>query len=91
MEGWKHLETAVVPSIYDPSVPDDIVEVSTDEAYAMLQEVYEHEGLLLSPSAAANIAGALKVARTLQSGTIATVLPDNADKYSEVITKLIKR
>jgi len=91
LEGWKHLETAVVPKIYDPAVADEIIEVTTEESYEMLQRVYDIENLLLSPSSAANIAGALKVASTISEGTIVTILPDNADKYSEVIKKLIKK
>ncbi len=89
LEGWKHLETAVVPGIYDASVADTNYEVSTEEAYHMLKEVYEKEGLLLSPSSAANLAGAVKVAKQLEEGIVVTVLPDNADKYSEVIKKII--
>lgn len=91
LEGWKHLETAVVPKIYDPGVADEIIEVTTEEAYDMLVRVYETENMLLSPSSAANVAGALKVAAKLKEGTIVTILPDNADKYSEVIKKLIKK
>ena len=91
LEGWKHLETAVVPKIYDSTVPDEIIEITTEESYEMLQRVYEIENLLLSPSSAANIAGALKVASKIAEGTIVTILPDNADKYSEVINKLIKK
>jgi len=91
LEGWKHLETAVVPKIYDPSVADDIIEVTTEESYEMIVRVYETENLLLSPSSAANVAGALKVAATMREGIIVTILPDNADKYSEVIKKLIKK
>jgi S-sulfo-L-cysteine synthase (O-acetyl-L-serine-dependent) len=91
LEGWKHLETAVVPRIYDPTVADEVIEVTTEEAYETLLRVYETENLLLSPSSAANIAGALKVAANVKEGTIVTILPDNADKYSEVIKKLIKK
>ena len=60
LEGWKHLETAVVPKIYDPTVADEIIEVTTEESYEMLRRVYDYEGLLLSPSSAANVAGALE-------------------------------
>ena len=91
LEGWKHLETAVVPKIYDPSVADEIIEITTEESYEMLQRVYDMENLLLSPSSAANIAGALKVASKITEGTIVTILPDNSDKYSEVVNKLIKK
>jgi S-sulfo-L-cysteine synthase (O-acetyl-L-serine-dependent) len=89
LEGWKHLETAVVPAIYDPTVADENLEISTEEAYEMLKAVARHERLHISPSSAANIAGAIKVAEKLEQGNVVTILPDNADKYSEVIKKLL--
>ena len=89
LEGWKHLETAIVPGIYDPLVADENEEVSTEEAHRTIVEAWHHEGLKLSPSAAANLAGAIRVARRLEEGIVVTVLPDNADKYSEIIQKLI--
>ncbi|MES1215822.1 MAG: cysteine synthase family protein [Bacteroidota bacterium] len=89
LEGWKHLETAVVPKIYDASVADENLEVSTEEAYEMLKAVAKYEGLRISPSSAANIAGAIRVAEKLEHGNVVTILPDNADKYSEVIKKLL--
>lgn len=89
LEGWKHLETAVVPGIYDAGVADENWEVSTEEAYEMLRTAAQHEGLLLSPSSAANLAGALRLAHTLEEGVIVTMLPDNADKYSEVLKRIL--
>jgi S-sulfo-L-cysteine synthase (O-acetyl-L-serine-dependent) len=89
LEGWKHLETAIVPTIYDPSVADKNIEVSTEEAYEIIRSAARHEGLLLSPSSAANIAGALKVINEINEGVVVTILPDNADKYSEVIKKVL--
>ena len=89
MEGWKHLETAIVPEIYDPTVADANYEVSTEEAHEIIRAAYKHEGWLLSPSSAANLAGAIHIAQQLEEGTVVTVLPDNADKYSEVIKKIL--
>lgn len=89
LEGWKHLETALVPAIYDDTLADQNLEVSTEESYEIIKRLAKDEGLLLSPSSAANIAGSLRLARTLEQGVIVTVLPDNADKYSEVIKKLL--
>jgi len=89
LEGWKHLETAIVPEIYDPSVADANYTVSTEEAYALLRKAYREEGLLLSPSAAANLAGTLRIAEQLKEGVLVTVLPDNGDKYGEIIKKLL--
>jgi cysteine synthase B len=88
LEGWKHLETAVVPGIYDFSVADENLEISTEEAYQMIVEVKQKEGLILSPSSAANLVGAIRVASQIEKGTVVTLLPDNGDKYGEVIKKL---
>jgi len=89
LEGWKHMETAVVPAIYDPSLADENLEVGTDEAYKIIKQAHEKEGLLLSPSSAANLGGAFKVADTIDKGIIITIIPDNADKYGEVIKQII--
>ncbi|WP_207493327.1 PLP-dependent cysteine synthase family protein [Aridibaculum aurantiacum] len=89
LEGWKHLETAAVPAIYDATVADENLQVSTEAAYEILKKAIKLEGLHLSPSSAANLAGAIQVAEKIEQGTIVTVLPDNADKYSEVIKRLV--
>lgn len=88
MEGWKHLETAIVPGIYDDSIADETLEISTEEAYEMMGLAFRQENLLLSPSSAANLAGALKIANEIEQGILVTVFPDNADKYSEVLKTL---
>jgi cysteine synthase B len=88
LEGWKHLETAVVPAIYDPTLADQNLEIDTAEAYEMIKAARTHEGLLLSPSSAANLVGAIKVAEKLESGIVVTVLPDNAEKYGEVMKRI---
>jgi cysteine synthase B len=89
LEGWKHMETAIVPRIYDPLLADAEMEVSTEEAYEMIRAAAKHEGLLLSPSSAANLAGAIKLANKIEEGIIVTVLPDNADKYQDIINKIL--
>jgi len=89
LEGWKHLETAVVPAIYDPTLAHLNLEISTEEGYDMIRKAYELEQLVLSPSSAANLVGAIRIANQLESGTIVTILPDNGDKYSEVLKKIL--
>ncbi len=89
LEGWKHMETAAVPAIYEPTLADEEMEVGTEEAFDMLKKVLQVEGLLISPSSAANLAGALRFAERIDKGVIVTVLPDNADKYGDVIRKLL--
>lgn len=82
LEGVKHLPTtALVPGIYDPSVQDGIVEVSSEDAFAMARALARTEGLMVGISAAANVTAALRVARTLQQGVVVTILCDSAAKY----------
>jgi cysteine synthase B len=90
LEGWKHMETAVVPEIYDPLLADENLEIATEEAWQLIREAKEKEGLELSPSSAANLVGAIRVASRLEEGTVVTVLPDNGDKYGDVLKKIFK-
>jgi cysteine synthase B len=90
LEGWKHLETARVPEIYDAGVPDEMRFVSTEESYAMMRRAAREEGLILSPSGAANLAGAVKLAEEIEEGVVVTVLADDATKYSDVINSVLR-
>jgi len=84
LEGWKHLETAEVPGIYDATVPDQITEVSSYEAFKMIDLVAKKEGLLISPSAAANLVGAVQLAQQIDYGHVVTLFADDASKYAEI-------
>jgi cysteine synthase B len=88
MEGWKHLETAHVPAIYDAALPDAILPVSTEAAYAMIARVHREMGLRLSPSAAANLAGTVAAAERFGPGTYVTILADDHTKYSALYQRL---
>src|SRR5690625_1319221 len=88
LEGWKHLETAHTPDIYDASVADEVRRVSTERAHQLIRQTAEKEGLLISPSSSANLAGALALAEELEEGTIVTVFPDDISKYGEIMNQL---
>ena len=88
LEGWKHLETARIPDIHDHSIADQHRTVSTEAAYDMVVAVARDEGMLISPSAGANLAAARSVAEELEYGTVVTTLADDASKYGEVIDQL---
>ncbi|MFO7170013.1 MAG: PLP-dependent cysteine synthase family protein [Chloroflexota bacterium] len=82
LEGVKHMaSTAEVPGIYDPTLADAVMEVGSEEAYAMARRLAQTEGLMVGISAAANVAAALRVARKLDQGVVVTVLCDGAAKY----------
>lgn len=85
LEGLKHMETAIVPGIYDPSLADDNLWVETEDAYAMVKRVAREEGVLVGISSGANLNAARQIGERLveagQSGVIVTILCDSADKY----------
>jgi cysteine synthase B len=82
IEGAKHMPSSIVPSIYDASVADQQLEIGTEDAYAMLKRLAREEGLLVGISAAAAMLGALRIAETVEPGSvIVTVFPDAADRY----------
>lgn len=89
LEGWKHLESALVPKIYDEQVADQNLFIDTMESYDMIRTAATQVGLLLSPSSAANLVGALKVAESIESGVVVTVFPDHASNYPEILEQVI--
>lgn len=81
LEGLKHMETAIVPGIYDPTLADENRTVTTEAAYEMVKRLAREEGILVGISAAANLVAALAVAEEIASGVIVTIFCDNGDRY----------
>jgi S-sulfo-L-cysteine synthase (O-acetyl-L-serine-dependent) len=84
LEGWKHMETAIRPAIYDDRLADENLPVSTEEAYRLVKRLAREEGLLVSPSSAAALLGCFAVARGIpkqRQAVIVTVFADSASKY----------
>ncbi|HET7080588.1 MAG TPA: cysteine synthase family protein [Chloroflexia bacterium] len=81
LEGMKHMPTALVPGIYDPALADEHLTVDTEAAQAVTRDLARYEGLFAGPSGGAAVLACLQVARTLDQGTIVTVLPDGGSRY----------
>jgi cysteine synthase B len=85
LEGLKHMPTALVPGIYDPSVADDNVWIETEDAYTMCRRIAREEALLVGISSGANLVAARKLGQQLVEagvrGVIVTILCDGAYKY----------
>lgn len=82
LEGMKHLETAIVPGIYDANIADENVEVETEDAFEMTQRLAREEGLFVGVSAGANVFAAIRLASELKNdAVIVTVLCDGGGKY----------
>jgi cysteine synthase B len=82
IEGLKHLPTAMVPGIYDPTLADEQVEVTTEEAQEMTGRLAREEGLLVGTSSGANVFAAVRLARTLRrDSVVVTILCDSGERY----------
>ena len=81
LEGLKHMDSAIVPGIYDPALADEDLRIDTETAYEMVRRLAREEGLLAGISSGAALAAVLHVAKRLTRGVVVTVFPDGAEKY----------
>ena len=79
--GIRKWPTEYLPTIFDRSKLDDIIEVSETEARAMCKRLAKEEGVFCGMSAGGAVATALKVAQQLEQGIVVTVIPDRGDRY----------
>jgi len=82
LEGLKHMATAVRPGIFDPSLVDTTLEVSTEDALLMTSKLGIEEALFVGPSSGANVLAARRVALSLQQpAVVVTILCDGGERY----------
>lgn len=81
IEGLKHLESAEVPAIFDASVPDERIGISTEEAQETTRRLARETGLFVGPSSGAAVAACVRLARRIESGCLVTVLCDGGSRY----------
>jgi cysteine synthase B len=81
LEGMKHMPTALVPGIYDPSIADEHVQVATEDAHRMCLRLAREEGLLVGVSSGANMVAAMNAAQAIKEGVVVTIFCDSAAKY----------
>lgn len=85
IEGLKHIESSIVPGIYDPSVHDRKIGIGTDTAYDLTQRLAAEEGILCGQSCGCALAAALTVAEELaeanQPAEMVMIFPDGGEKY----------
>ena len=81
IEGLKHMESAIVPGIYDPVLADEDVRVTTERAHELTRRLAAEEGLLVGASSGAALAAALQIAEREREAVIVTVFPDCGTRY----------
>ena len=81
IQGLKNMKESIVPKIYNPHLFDEKVVVEDEDAFETTRLLAVKEGLFVGMSSGAAVAGALKVAEGMNSGTIVVILPDRGDRY----------
>jgi len=81
LEGLKHMESAIVPAIYDPGLADARLAVGTEEAQEMARRLCREEGLFVGPSSGAAVAAAQRAGRESGARTAVVILPDGGERY----------
>ena len=81
LEGLKHMESAMVPAIYDATLADVDMRVGTEESYEITRRLAIEEGLLVGISSGAALAAGLRVARTADAGVLVIIFCDGGEKY----------
>ncbi|MCP4613622.1 MAG: cysteine synthase family protein [Planctomycetes bacterium] len=81
IQGLKNMKEAIVPQIYDPKMMDEKIVVEDGEAFETTRLLAAEEGIFVGMSSGAAVAGALRTAEKMTSGTIVVILPDRGDRY----------
>ena len=81
IQGLKNMKESIVPKIYNPNMLDEKITVEDGEAFEMTRLLAAKEGIFVGMSSGAAVAGALRVAQKMKSGTIVVILPDRGDRY----------
>jgi cysteine synthase B len=81
IQGLKNMRESIVPKIYDPEVLDEKITIDDGHAFETTRALAAKEGIFVGMSSGAAVAGALRVAEKMKSGTIVVILPDRGDRY----------
>ena len=81
LEGLKHMESAIVPGIYDSTLADRDLRVETESAYRMVRRLAREEGILVGVSSGAALVACLEVAEQGGEGVFVTIFCDSGERY----------
>ena len=81
IQGLKNMKESIVPKIYNTEMLDEKITIEDGEAFETTRLLAGKEGIFVGMSSGAAVAGALRIAERMASGTIVVILPDRGDRY----------
>jgi cysteine synthase B len=81
IQGLKNMNESIVPKIYNKNMLDEKITIEDGEAFETTRQLAVSEGIFVGMSSGAAVAGALRIAEKMTSGTIVVILPDRGDRY----------
>ncbi len=81
IQGLKNMKESIVPKIYNPKMMDEKITIDDGQAFETTRDLAAKEGVFVGMSSGAAVAGALRIAKDMTSGTIVVILPDRGDRY----------
>jgi cysteine synthase B len=81
LEGLKHMESAIVPPIYDSGLADEDVRIDTEAAWDMVRRLAREEGLFVGVSGGAALVAARETAASIEHGVVVAIIPDGGERY----------
>ena len=84
IQGWRNFEESAKPDLFlrREDVVDDWVDITNDEAFGIVQEIYKSDNLLVSPSSAAVYACMKKY--NISSGVVVGIFADDGRKFGSI-------
>ncbi len=74
--------TGFIPKVLNQELVDEVLAISGEEAMQVARDVAKKEGILIGISSGAAVAGAIRVAKGLESGqNVVVIIPDNGERY----------
>jgi len=81
IQGLKNMTESIVPKIYNPKMMDEKITIDDGQAFETTRALAAEDGIFVGMSSGAAVAGALRIAKDMSSGTIVAILPDRGDRY----------
>ncbi|WP_339330559.1 cysteine synthase CysM [Aeromonas hydrophila] len=79
--GIRRWSAAYLPAIFEPARVDRVLDVTQQEALAMMRRLAREEGICCGVSSGGAVAGALRVAAEIKQGVVVVIICDRGDRY----------